>query len=950
LCQNIFCDTTGFITAIFFLTRVAGKGFNSHTMQPEISSIVVTGDIVIDRHLYGGERATLGDHSARGTHMKEEPGGAVLTYRLIQSVLEADLKERLSRSDQKVFKAGEAVTGDSPKPTGHICRLGRKMPEGASTWPERLIGYAWWEPFQKLNSKNQMWRVSKALGYGPPDAAAEYAATSLPFFRVADDLPPIRDILVLDDAGDLFRHKDQSALWLLPDETTPEAALPRWIVLKLAGSVGQGDLWDKLISCGPRERLITLASARLFRQSDVRLSYGLSWERTVEHLLQELEHNPAVRPLCESRHLIVNFGLDGAVWIDFSTPDQPTVRLVFDAANAEGEWSSRIKGGVFGYLSCLTAASVLTLVSARDEGQDLDFQLAIERGLSAMRDLLEQGHGVALSGEGDFHQGEGFPADRLATEILRPTYRFARAAVPWDAASRGASPPAAPWSILASLQNPLGPVPRPLYGFARQLALRGPSVLSHVPHLRMSKLITAGRDEMETLRSLRRILQAYRDFASGKKPLSIGVFGAPGSGKSFGVEQLALGVFGDPAKDSYEGWKEFNLSQFDKPEDLIGTFHQVRDLVLQGLIPVVFWDEFDSREYKWLQYLLAPMQDGRFQQGQITHTLGKCVFIFAGGTAETFEEFGPKEDADQSDLQQQETVLHFRLAKGPDFKSRLDGYLNVLGPNQRLLPADGRGAREKDVTDIFFPVRRALIIRNALGCKKEDEPLEIDDGVVTALLEVGEYKHGARSLNKLLEPLGVARKASRAPLRRSQLPAPNQLSLHVNATEFHDICSRDLPFKADEIIRKLAPAVHETWRAVARQGGWKPRYDVPFKELPPDIKRSNEAAARRIPEIISLVGLQVVPRRSPPEAETEKVVEHLRRHLEALAEEEHNGWMAHLLSEGWRFYETRDDERRLHDSLRPFNELRESEKEKDRDSVRHYPDFAREAGYEIVFI
>jgi hypothetical protein len=905
-------------------------------MQSDTISIIVTGDIVLDRHIYGGERDTLGDNSTHGTHLVEETGGAALTYRLIQAVLAA---EEAARKDSK--KPGNAP----PKPDGPVCQLGRKLPRTGARWPERLIGYAWWAPYPKPNSKDQVWRVSKALGYRPPDdraGSANLAQEAPPFFQAADKLPLVPGILVLDDAGDRFRQKAESALWRLPAKTESPAELPTWIVLKLAGPIGQGDLWDALMGCEPHKRLVILASERLLRRGDVRLSRGLSWERTVEHLRHELAHNPTIRPLRQARHLIVNFEGDGAVWIDYSNPAQPNARLIFDAAHAEGEWASRIEGQVFSYLTCLAAATVLTLVSSLEKNKEPDFQPAIERGLSAMRNLREEGHGSVIPDQGGFQRRHGFPTKRLAKEILHPTHRFARAAVPWDQPGEEAQT-SAPWSILASLQNASG-TKRPLYGFARQLAIRGPVVLEHVPHLRMGKLITAGRDEMETLRSLRRILVAYRDTGSGKRPLSIGVFGAPGSGKSFGVEQLALGVFGDPAKDSYEGWKEFNLSQFDKPEDLIGAFHQVRDLVLQGFIPVVFWDEFDSREYKWLQYLLAPMQDGRFQHGQITHTLGKCVFVFAGGTAETFEEFGPKNGSDN------DAERHFKLAKGPDFKSRLDGYLNVLGPNQRRLPEDGSEERKKDPDDIFFPVRRALIIRNALGCKGNDERLEIDAGVLTALLEVSDYEHGARSLNKILEPLSAARKVSRAPLRRFLLPAPNQLSPHVSSDEFHDICARDLPFKTDEIVRKLAPAIHETWRAIARQQGWKPRYDVGFDDLPPHIKRSNEAAARRIPKIIALVGLQVVPDSETAKDETEEVRKHLERHLEALAEEEHKGWMAHLKSEGWQYDEVRDDDNRRHDCLRPFNELREVDKEKDRDSIRHYPDFAREAGFKIVFI
>ena len=103
-----------------------------------------------------------------------------------------------------------------------------------------------------------------------------------------------------------------------------------------------------------------------------------------------------------------------------------------------------------------------------------------------------------------------------------------------------------------------------------------------------------------------------------------------------GTKQIAFEILGKDAP-----LLEFNLSQFSDPVDLIGAFHQVRDTVLGGRTPVVFWDEFDSQNLKWLQYLLAPMQDGKFQSGQLTHTLGKSVFVFAGATSWDFEHFGP---------------------------------------------------------------------------------------------------------------------------------------------------------------------------------------------------------------------------------------------------------------------------------------------------------------------
>jgi hypothetical protein len=86
------------------------------------------------------------------------------------------------------------------------------------------------------------------------------------------------------------------------------------------------------------------------------------------------------------------------------------------------------------------------------------------------------------------------------------------------------------------------------------------------------------------------------------------------------------------------------------------------------------------------------MQDGAFRQGQLTHPIGRSIFVFAGGTAASVSEFG-------RDLSEEQR----RAAKQPDFVSRLRGYLNVLGPNPQ--PAAGEPGGDR-----FHVLRRAILL------------------------------------------------------------------------------------------------------------------------------------------------------------------------------------------------------------------------------------------------
>ncbi len=874
-------------------------------------AILVSGDVIVDHHIYEGERGRPTTEQQRGVRDRHELGGAALVQKTLKCLLDQ------AGEDSWSSHLGIQTPGLDENPCGHHA-------------------YATWEPVGRSgeDDKAKVWRTNLIMGYGHEEGrtsspCTEHAPKPLP------DLPP-PDILVLEDAGSEFRLLAQKSGWLLPSADTKP---PEWILLKMSRPIAQGDLWHELVERFA-DRLICLVSADELRQECVGISQGLSWERTVEEVRDGLSRNPLLASLNRCRHLIVSFAADGALWVDRSDRKAPRATLSFDGGGAEGEWGARANGKVMGYSAPKMAALALSLarhLKAEKVGGALpvlDLAPAIEAGLSAARNLFDLGHGQL---------GETLPTDypaaRLAAEILKPTSAFARAIIPWDRPTRPVSG-AASWTIVESSQRPLGSTSRPsLVGLARQVVLEGRPALKRLPHAVFGELVTADRTEIETLRTFKRLILGYHDEKKAKKPLSLGVFGPPGAGKSFGVKQIANEVLGKDA------WLEFNLSQFAGPADLMGAFHQVRDLVLSGKTPAVFWDEFDSRGYFWLQYLLAPMQDGRFQEGQLNHAIGKCVFIFAGGTSHTFEAFGPLENG--STPEEKEAWQDFRLCKGPDFHSRLDAYYDVAGPNQRKIPR----SETPDGDDVCHPLRRALLIRSVLKCGDADR-LDFDSDLLDALLLVPWYKHGSRSLEKLVSPL---KPVGGGPIRRSLLPTAAQLGMHVKLDDFAAILNRNLGFKMSAMIEILAEGIHETWRTLAATEGWKmqPHFDKPYAGLAEIDKEDNRAAARRIPEVLALAGLGIEGEKQAQSddapSETD-IRSHLEHHMERLAEAEHDGWMDQRLRNGWHCGTPRDDARKIHPLLIPYSRLPDKEKGKDRNSVRHFPDMVARAGYRIVWL
>jgi hypothetical protein len=900
-------------------------------------TILVTGDPICDHNYYKGKRMTADSDEKRGFRFYRSGGGALLLKDLINKTMQAEKSDQL-----------EWVTEFGMNPD-------------FETLPMSYHSYCIWEPKQIDGGKGkaECWRtVEPPLGYGQQDEeAVVMAGPNLREDAYTPRLEPLSqvpDIVVIDDAGIGFREESRQKLW--PSvKAGSSGKCPEWIVLKMTGPIGESAIWNELTeSCA--KNLVVIIPAEELRRREVRLSRGLSWEATAEDLVVELHHNPQLSPLLKARHLIVTFQSDGAFWLDNApAPGDAKSLLVFDAVRAEGEWSeSQGEGGAFGYLSCFTAAIVRELCvpskeikvyedKTKPEGETKlvpDFEIALSVGLGAGRELRRIGHGEV--GSEDKKNRPGFPFDRIVKTIREPKTKFVSAVIPPPPEKRGKWMMLDEWQVNARNMDKA----RPHYEAALAVAVLGPEVLERFPVAQFGNYQTVDRKEIESLRTIRQLVVNYVKDKRPRAPLNLGVFGPPGSGKSYIVYQIAKA-----ANIPKEDVLLFNLSQFKDSAEICGALHRVRDKVLKGVTPLVFWDEFDSGGYKWLQFLLAPMEDGEFQDGQITHPLGNCIFAFAGATASTFAEFGPinpnklANDV-QSELEKtkksevlQDAWKAFVLAKGPDFKSRIVAYLNLLGMNRRQVCSEEGGRRKwtEDLTDLCFPIRRALFMRSLFGLNKE-EPLKLDLNVVRALIAVPEYKGAGRSLQFLCTQLKSAVGQSSG---RSSMPSPELLSMHVAVERFWELCEQDAGFvpKAAELARLL----HRGYCQRTKENIEKKDVHVEFESLPEDLQKANVAQALRIPAILRLAGMRLEKGDVVP---FEKLIESrrpddvpLRQHLaekdrlEVLAEAEHNGWMVERMLSGWKFSRKKDKPHKLHDCLIPYSQLTDEIKGYDRMTV-----------------
>lgn len=133
-------------------------------------------------------------------------------------------------------------------------------------------------------------------------------------------------------------------------------------------------------------------------------------------------------------------------------------------------------------------------------------------------------------------------------------------------------------------------------------------------------------------------------------------------------------------------------------------------------------------------------------------------------------------------------------------------------------------------------------------------------------------------------------------------------------------------------IEKLARQIHEDYlKEIRDTGNTDHPSAVEWNELSEEFKESNRAQARSIGEKLNVVGLAF----DAGESSVPTVEEFDAETVLLLAENEHIRWMQEKLANGWVYASVRDNGKKHHPGLVPYEELPPEEQQKDIDAVNN---------------
>lgn len=749
---------------------------------------------------------------------------------------------------------------------------------------------------------DKVYRVKRFLGFTGPSTGP---SKLLP---ITNDDANV-DMVIIDDENNGYHSNEK--FWPLALKTPEKSPI---ILYKMSNPINSTLLWKKLEE-NHLDKTIVIINSDDLRAKGVNISRSLSWERTAQDFVWQINNSPNLSFLAQCRHLIVLFGLEGAIY--YRNEGVPESYLYFLPYEFEGGSIADDQGKMSGFTSCFVAGIARSIVFGNENNDELSVSIGegIREGIVASQKYFIEGFGQQI-------ENSAFPNPRIFMEEKNDFIYKEHVQDVIIRLSENTNCQSC-WYILKEKSS------TNLAEIAYDIVKNGVQhALKFIPIAQFGNLQTVDRGEIESYRSIKNLMCEYISTTSPPRPLCIAVFGTPGSGKSFGVTEIAASIAPTLIKKL-----NFNLSQLRTPLDLINAFHKVRDYSLEGKLPLVFFDEFDSafeEKLGWLKYFLSPMQDGVFREGDSLHSLGKAIFVFAGGTSSTLKEFCGEDIEDE--LEHKKFSTEFKGAKGPDFLSRLRGYVNILGPNQT-----------NERNDQLFIIRRAMLLRALLERKvphliNDKNEAQIDNGVLRALLKIPRYKHESRSMEAILE-MSLLTNAKK--WEQSYLPSKEQMRLHVDEEEFLRHLMHDTFFS--EKIESLSMAIHERYRELNDSTtNVESDFLKSWEDLDEDLKELARSQAKIIPNALLSINYDVVSVKETPE-----ILEFTEKELDLLAAYAHTHRCRYLKSTGWKKGNTLDNQAKTSPTLVNWVSLPKDKKSLSYQMVSIWPEILVNANFKI---
>ena len=777
--------------------------------------------------------------------------------------------------------------------------------------------------------------------------------------------PSEADLIIIDDAGNGIR--DDKNGWINYLNKNEKQFR---IIHKINWPLKDNKLVKKLTEKFS-DKMIAIVNADDLREHGLEISRQLSWDKTIEDFLTTFPYNQGLEDLRKCYTIIIRFNLEATV-VMFRNADVEKEKdearkfeyyFFYDPSKYEGQTMDDTQGNMQGLTPAFIAATAQRLsypsyepgkgISPEDVNRFF-FLSAIIPGMKTAINFLNRGYNSTEdASEINYDLQKLFPGEG-ANKKAGDDKNIQKKKDPIQLADiSGYMEGSKPRSILKHVTfNSKDLISSVAFDYVNSGDSR---FLDKIPVFQTGQFKTYDNEEIESYRSFNKLINEYR-YGSARKPLSVAVFGPPGSGKSFGVKQIA----------GSENFKdkiitiETNLSQLQSYDDLITIFHAVRDINLSGKIPLIFFDEFDAsfgdKPLGWIKYFLAPMQDGEFKDGEKMHPLGRAIFVFAGGTCFTFEEFAgqidkkdkPEGDAgatnngDNNPTQTthgktpEEIVKELKALKVPDFISRLKGFINIKGID-----------RQMDKDDIFYPLRRAIVLRSMVerdykNLVDSNKKMNIDCEVLAAFLQIDSFKYGARSQEAIIKMSDLTNERS---FKKSNLASNALLDIHVETKKFKGLMKEDKIFPP-ELFEPIAEQIHANWyEKEEKNKEHSPKATLKlWKDLDEGTKDSNRGQAIDMLRKLNALGYTVTRN-----AELKEVIEGFSdEEMEKMARMEHDRWNQEKITQGWTYGKIRNDALKVHDCLLPWDKLPDDIKKYDYEAVEAIPGILESVGFGVV--